>query len=412
MNRSRDALEAMFRAGLARVGGREAVRLYLETQEPEPPDYLVAVGKAAAMATGALDFYGDALRDGLVISKRGHIDATLKNNAGLRCIESDHPVPSRRSLDAGRALVDYVDERAEKGGRFLFLLSGGASSLVDVLPEGLDLEGVQKVNAALLGGGLDIARMNAVRRAMSCIKGGRLARRLGGNDALSLLISDVPGDDPAVIGSGLLTPVQDELDWNDYPATVRDTLRGIRLPPPADPEDAARVEAHIIARLDDAKKAAAAQAQSADYNAELMPGFMDGDARETGADIGRFLATAAPGVYIWGGETSVVLPDSPGRGGRNQHLALSAACALRGRDDVYVLAAGTDGTDGASDDAGGLVDGATVARGEAAGMDADEYLDRADSGSFLAASGDLVTTGPTGTNVMDLVIGLKVSAPN
>ena len=406
---SRADLMAIFRAGLARVGGREAVHHALDGQgkSAPAPDYLVSVGKAASMALGALDIYSDALRDGIVISKSNHIDSALQDDARLQCIESDHPVPGKRTLEAGRCLFDYVSERAGRG-RFLFLLSGGASSLVEVLPDGLDLDGVREINTALLGSGLNIGRMNALRRSISHIKGGRLAKCLGDSDALSLLISDVPGDDPAVIGSGLLTPVRDAVNLDDYPPAVRKVLAHVDLPPPAEPGDCARVETRIIAKLDDAKVAASDAAKAVGYETTLMSEFLDGDASETGAELAQVLLDAAPGVYVWGGETSVVLPDAPGRGGRNQHLALSAATVLSGHDGVYLLAAGTDGTDGVSDDAGGMVDGGTVTRGEAAGMRATDSLARADSGRLLEAAGDLVTTGPTGTNVMDLVIALKV----
>lgn len=397
----------MFRAGLARVDGRQAVRSALADDSSPAPDYLVSVGKASTMPLGALDVYGEALRDGLVISKSHHIDAALREDSRLQCVESAHPVPDQRTLDAGRQLLEYVRARAGRG-RFLFLLSGGASSLVEVLPDGLNLDGAREINAALLASGLDIEKMNALRRSISRIKGGRLARYLGDSEALSLLISDVPGDNPAVIGSGLLTPTRDAIDWNDYPPAVREILERVELPPPAEASDCARVETRIIAKLDDAKEAVAQAARELGYEVELMSEFMSGDAREVGDALARLLLSAEPGVYIWGGETSVVLPDSPGRGGRNQHLALAAATALSGNEGAYLLAAGTDGTDGVSDDAGGLVDGGTVARGEAAGVRADEALERADSGRLLEASGDLVTTGPTGTNVMDLVIGLKV----
>jgi glycerate 2-kinase len=135
--------------------------------------------------------------------------------------------------------------------------------------------------------------------------------------------------------------------------------------------------------------------------------FVDGPAGPAGRRLARALLGGPPGLHIWGGETTVVLPDSPGRGGRNQHLALAAAIELSGRPDVLLLSAGTDGTDGPTDDAGALVDGATLERARDAGLTAAASLARADSGTLLEASGDLIRTGPTGTNVMDLILGWR-----
>ena len=146
-------LMTMFCAGIRRVGGREAVYHFLAENQPPPPHYLVAVGKASTMAEGALAYYGDAIQSGIVISKVGHIGQTLSDDKRLQCIESDHPVPTQRSLDAGAALVEYVSVHADESARFLFLLSGGASSLVEVLPTGLDLDGLRALNLALLSSG-------------------------------------------------------------------------------------------------------------------------------------------------------------------------------------------------------------------------------------------------------------------
>jgi glycerate 2-kinase len=220
-----------------------------------------------------------------------------------------------------------------------------------------------------------------------------------------LAISDVRGDDPAVIASGPLTLPRDAGDIAALPADWRGL--GARVTPP-DPAWFDTVDYEIVATLDDAKRAAALVLQR-DWPVVLHPEFVAGDALDAGRRLARVLIEAEPGgVHIWGGETTVVLPPRPGQGGRNQSLALAAAIALAGAGRIALLAAGTDGSDGPTDDAGALVDGGTLERGELAGLDAAAALAAADAGRFLAASGDLIHTGPTGTNVMDLMLGLRL----
>jgi hydroxypyruvate reductase len=168
------------------------------------------------------------------------------------------------------------------------------------------------------------------------------------------------------------------------------------------------VRFEIIARLDDAKRAAAEAARLLGYRVTLHSEFIEGDSLVAGARLAQVLLAAPAGeVQVWGGETTIKLPSQPGRGGRNQSLALAAALALHGRKNIWFLSAGTDGTDGPTPDAGALVDDGTIARGEAEGIPAHQALVAADAGNFLEASGDLIQTGPTGTNVMDLMLGLR-----
>jgi glycerate 2-kinase len=164
---------------------------------------------------------------------------------------------------------------------------------------------------------------------------------------------------------------------------------------------------HIVARLADALEAAAAAGRQLGHAVRLPPEFLHGEAATVGRQAARELLEGPPGLTIWGGETRVCLPDQPGRGGRNQHLALAAATILEGSADAWLLAAGSDGSDGPGEDAGALVDGGTLARGREWGLDPQRALREADSGTFLDAAGDLLHTGPTGTNVMDLLIGLR-----
>lgn len=403
----RQNLLAIFYSALARVGGRACVKRFLEKHAPPGPVYLIAVGKAAAaMAQGALDALDAQICDGLVITKHGHAEPLP-----WPCLTSGHPFPDDASLRAGDELLRFAG-RIPAGARVLVLLSGGASALVERLPEGVNLAQLQALNDWLLGAGLDIHACNYVRKRISLIKGGRLAQRLAPRQVLCLIISDVPGDDPATVGSGPLVPDAsggaEPPPLLRAPGFVRELLtRAPALPTAADPAFA-HIETVIVANLDHAKQAAADAARARGYRALVEAEFISGDALVAGTRLGRGLLNAATGsVHIWGGETQVTLPERPGRGGRSQSLALAAALALRDREHVLLLAAGTDGTDGPGEDAGALIDGNTVARGQQHGLDAELALARADAGSFLQASGDLLRTGPTGTNVMDLVLGLR-----
>jgi hydroxypyruvate reductase len=226
------------------------------------------------------------------------------------------------------------------------------------------------------------------------------------------MISDVPGDDPSVIGSGMLVP-----DRSKGPAPVPhlpepyDRLVKDAGPLPREDTDSLGQRCiEVVADLEMAKTAARRRAQRLGYAVTCHAEFVSGPAAQVGEGLAQTLLAGQTGIHLWGGETSVQLPPNPGRGGRNQALALAAARVLHGKTGVYLLSAGTDGTDGPGEDAGALVDGGTIDRGLAAGHihgDPLSYLQRADTGTFLAASGDLVRTGPTGTNVMDLMIGLK-----
>jgi hydroxypyruvate reductase len=402
---ARRDLLTIFQVALARVEGRTCVRDPL--QDEAGPVSLIALGKAAqSMALGALEALGERVVDGLVISKPGHLDAPLLGARGLRCVEGGHPVPDARSLQAGDALLEFIRTRPGDR-RLLFLISGGTSGLVERLRDGIDLESLQRVNRWLLGSGLPIDAMNRVRKALSQIKGGGLIPLLQGRPARVLLISDVPGDDPGVIGSGLLVATQrpDTLDDLSLPDWLR-ALLPTAPAPAATPPDNIRIS--VVASLADAREAAAAKARELGYAVTLNRAHLGGDVEMLGRRLGYELRDTWPGLYIWGGEPTIRLPEHPGQGGRNQHLALVVATQISGRRDLCFLAAGTDGGDGPGEDAGALVDGGSVGRGSRAlGIDPEVCLAQADSGRFLEASGDLIQTGPTGTNVMDLMIGLK-----
>ncbi|HEX9625803.1 MAG TPA: DUF4147 domain-containing protein [Acidiferrobacterales bacterium] len=390
-----------YQAALTAVHGRARVAAALAARPPRGPVYLVALGKAAcAMSQGAVDALGDAIADAYVVTKRGHAEPLP-----WPVREAGHPLPDADSLAAGDGLRAFA-MGIPPDAQVLVLLSGGASALVEALPAGVTLDDLQALNAWLLASGRDIAACNAARRALSLIKGGRLAGWFAPRPVRVLAISDVRGDDPAVIASGPLTPPpRDADDVAALPAAWR--RLGVRVPPP-DPAWFDTVDYEIVATLDDARQAAA-QSLQRDWPVALHPEFVGGDALAAGRRLARVLVETAPRiVHVWGGETTVVLPPRPGQGGRNQSLALAAAIALAGVGRVALLAAGTDGSDGPTGDAGALIDGGTLERGGLAGLDAGAALAAADAGSFLAASGDLIHTGPTGTNVMDLMLGLRL----
>jgi hydroxypyruvate reductase len=265
----------------------------------------------------------------------------------------------------------------------VFLVSGGASSLVEALRPGATLDDLRDLNHRGLAAGLNIAELNAQRARLSQIKAGGVARLLGKRTACALFISDVPGDDVDVIGSGLLGRDAGQADF---------------------------IERIIVANVEMAVSAAVQAGAARGWHLEPGRARFDGEASIVARDfVDALRATDADGI-VWGGESTVTLPPSAGRGGRNTHLALAAARLLGPGEALTILAAGTDGTDGPTDDAGAIVDAGTVERAELAGVDVPRAFVECDSGTALEAAGDLVHTGPTGTNVGDLLIGIKRSA--
>jgi glycerate 2-kinase len=334
------------------------------------------------MMLGAHDALGTAIERALVITKDDHVAPQLSSIAGIEILESSHPMPTERSLIAGARLLRWVEELPSHVDP-LFLVSGGSSSLVEVLEPGTTYADLEKMTAEGLASGIAIGELNARRSRRSLIKGGKLTARLNGRPARALFISDVPGDDPAVIGSGVLGPAAEgAVD---------------------------RVERTVVASIDHAVESVAAAAQERGLSAEPSLRRYDDDVMRLAVRFSHEIHLSTVEVRVWGGESTVQLPPKPGRGGRNQHLGLAAARIIAGHPDLMLLAAGTDGTDGATEDAGALVDAETISRITLANLDTDACLAAADSGTALAASGDLVHTGPTGTNVGDLVIGLKLS---
>lgn len=378
---ARRILLELFDAALRATHGRASVEMALREQTSDCAVF--AVGKAAAaMALGAHDALGARLRQMLVITKDGHSSPELARLAGVTILESAHPVPDERSLAAGaafeRALVN-LGERCYP----IFLVSGGSSSLVEILREGRTLAELRAINESGLASGQPIEVLNAGRARLSRLKAGGVARLLAGRPATALFISDVPQDDPAVIGSGLLG---------------QDGSKG---------DDILRV---VVANLGVAVREVASVASAHGLRLQAGAGRFDGDAVDVARQFVEALRACEADGLVWGGESTVKLSEKHGHGGRNMHLALAAARLLRADEPLTILSAGTDGTDGVTTDAGAIVDAGSVERAELAGCDVERAFREFDSGFALEASGDLVHTGPTGTNVGDLLIGIRQSA--
>jgi glycerate-2-kinase len=425
---------ACFAAGLAAVEPGAAVGRGLERDgdtillraggdivgRHRGPVCVVGAGKAAVgMARAAEAILGPSIAAGLVITPHGSRSGTL---AAVAVREGAHPVPDADGMASTEALLGMV-RAADRRTLVVVLLSGGASALLAAPNDGVDLADVQALTRDLLAAGCEIGALNAVRKHCSRVTGGRLAAAAAEAAACwTLVLSDVAGDDLASIASGPTVP---------DPTTYADALAvlaryHVTAPPAVDahlrrgaagasaetpkPGDAsfARARTVLVGRNADAVAAAAVAAGTRGYAVTVVDAPLGGDAADAGERLARALRAlkgVAPAALIAGGETTVRARPG-GVGGRCQHLAVAAAIALAGTEAV-LLAAGTDGVDGPTDAAGGCVDGATIARARAAGVDADTVLAATDSHRLLEASGDLVVTGPTGTNVADVVVALR-----
>jgi glycerate 2-kinase len=389
--------------------------------------YLVSFGKAAfPMAKALTDAVGGILSRGILITKDGHVpEAGLPEKMAI--YEAAHPVPDIRSVLATERTITLLKE-ADHETLVVCLISGGGSALLVAPHEGIDLGEKQEVTQLLLKAGADIGEINTVRKHLSRIKGGRLAGLAYPAKIVSLILSDVIGDPLDVIASGPTAP--DETTFQDALAILdryslkdripekaldiltRGTLGEIPETPKANNPIFDKVENIIIGSNKKALQIAEREALAQGYSTVILSSGLRGEARE----VGRWLARRAIEAYhefgptvpgkiclIAGGETTVTVTGK-GLGGRNTELALAFAREIKGTEGITLLSAGTDGTDGPTDAAGAIVDGGTLTRGEASGLDVEVCLAENDSYHFLEKTADLLITGPTGTNVMDLQI--------
>ncbi len=369
----KQALKAIWDAAIAAVSGAQAVENAIAADSPYQPDLIIAVGKAAVgMCGGALNGLSGHC-EAIVVTKHQHADDEIRSRERVTVIESGHPIPDRHSLQAGSLLLDKVSTMSQDG-RLLMLVSGGASALAEALPEGMSLADLQSITDEMISTGKTIGEINSRRKGTSLIKDGKLLQHFPGAEIRVYAISDVEGDNISTIGSGI----------GDC-----HRVRG-------------KANSTVIASNQIARDKAAEAAVSLGYEIRHNDESLYGDLYELAKVIGPELPDAAPGVHIRGGEPTIILPDNPGRGGRNQHLALALSEYLSGSNNISLLVAGTDGTDGPTSAAGGLVDGDTFADPEAAR----QALQNADAGTYLEQQASLFVTGPTNTNVMDLAIAI------
>ncbi len=412
---ARALLRRMFDAAIASAQPALCVPPYLPSPESLGNGRLIVIGAgkaSAAMARAVEDHWSGPL-SGLVVTRYGY---------GVPCerieiVEAAHPVPDASGLAAAQRILQVV-QGLNQDDVVLCLISGGGSSLLPLPLEGLTLEHKQAVNRALLKSGATISEMNCVRRHLSAIKGGRLAVACHPARVVTLLISDVPGDDPINIASGPTvadpTHVEDALDivkryGIDLPAEVRAVLESGKgeSVKPGDPR-LARNSVHMVAAPQMALEAAAQVARDAGYGAYILGDALEGEAR----DVGKVLAgialqvaqrgqpMQAPCVLLSGGETTVTLRGK-GSGGRNVECLLSMGITLAGHLRIHALAGDTDGVDGVAEIAGACIGPDTLARAHALGLKPNDSLNDNDGHGFFGKLGDAVVTGPTLTNVND-----------
>ncbi len=405
-------LRELFDAALGAADPRLAVPPHLPAA-PKGRTLVIGAGKAAAAMAQAVEANWNGPLEGLVVTRYGH---ALPCET-IEVVEAAHPVPDEAGRAAAERMLAMVRGLSEDD-LVICLISGGGSALLTLPAPGLTLAHKQEVNRALLRSGADITQMNCLRKHLSAIKGGRLAAAAAPAKVVTLIISDVPGDDPASIASGPTVP--DPTSFADAravleryaiepPQAVRAHLEAAAEETPK-PGDArlARAETRLVARPQASLEAAAARARAAGVAPVILGDAIEGEAREvaqvmagTARQVARHGQPApAPCVLLSGGETTVTLTGQ-GRGGRNAEFLLALAVALDGAPGVFALACDTDGIDGTEDNAGAVIAPDSLTRAAAAGLDAKARLADNDGYGFFAALDDLVVTGPTLTNVND-----------
>lgn len=411
-SRAKDALNRIFMAAVASADPAKVLQQHL----PSPPKgrcVVVGAGKASAAMAAALEAaWPHVDLSGVVVTRYGHAVPTSR----IEIIEASHPVPDDKSAQAAKRILAAV-EGLTTDDMVIALISGGGSALMVAPAEGMTLADKMAVNRALLASGATISEMNAVRKHLSRVKGGRLALAARPAKVVSLLISDVPGDDPSEIASG--PTVADPSDIQtvreivsryalDLPETVRRVLeKGEETPKAGDIEEDVR----MIAAPSLALQAAADEAVKLGLTPLILGDSLEGESRDVGAVMAGIALSASrkglpvkgPAVLLSGGETTVTIGKGPaGKGGRNTEFLLSLALTLKGADGIWAIAGDSDGIDGVEDAAGAVVTPDTLERMRKAGVDPRQSLVNHDSYTAFKAAGDLVVTGPTLTNVNDI----------
>ena len=407
-----ELLKAMFKAGVDAALPSLCVPPHLPPR-PKGRTVIIGAGKASGAMAKALEDAWDGPLDGIVVTRYGYRLPTER----LEVVEAAHPVPDAAGREAAQRIFKAVQGLTEDD-LVLALISGGGSALLAAPAEGISLEDKQAVNKALLASGATISEMNTVRKHLSAIKGGRLARAAYPAKVVALMISDVPGDDASIIASGPTVPDPStnadaiaivEKYGIDLPPSVRQVLETIEETPKAGDKCFDKVENVMIATPQASLEAAADVARAAGVTPVILGDSIEGESRDVGlvhVGIARQCAMRGqpmepPCVLISGGETTITLKGD-GKGGPNTEFLLAMAIALDGMENIYALAGDTDGVDGSEDNAGALIYPNTLQRAEAAGISAKAMLANNDPYTFFKGIGDLLETGPTMTNVNDL----------
>jgi hydroxypyruvate reductase len=362
------------------------------------------------MARSARDALGSRVRSGLIVTKYGHAEGSIP---GFEIIEAGHPIPDCNSMLGAQKALDIVDGLTAND-TVLLLVSGGGSALFERPLPGVTLEDAQSLTKQLLSSGADITRINVIRKHLSSVKGGRFAKACAPASVFAVILSDVLNDPLDAIASGPAVPdtstSEDALAiLNYYNITISDNLRQAILR--ETPKYLDNVHTQITGNVEQLCNAAGRCAERLGYKTMILTTSLDCEAREAGtfaAAIAREIRNAnqpvsPPCAVIMGGET-VVRVRGGGKGGRNQELALSAARGIDGFDDIVIFSVGSDGTDGPTDAAGGMVNGGFAARCRSEGLSIDAYLNDNDAYHLLRRMDGLIVTGPTGTNVNDLTV--------
>jgi len=376
---------------------------------------LIAIGKAAwRMASAAKELLGNRISKGIVITKYGHSEGDIE---GIEVYEAGHPVPDENTILATKRVLEMTANLSNSQ-TILFLISGGGSALFELPKDGITLAEMQGITNQLLKSGASIVEINTVRKHLSAVKGGRFAQHVAPAKVISLVLSDVLGDRLDSIASGPAYP-DSSTSQQALEIVARYSIQlskeALEVLGEETPKKLDNVESHIIGSVKIACEKAQELAKKMGYNTFLLTTSLDCEAREAGRMFGSIAREIKsydrpikkPCAIVAGGET-VVHVKGNGKGGRNQELALSFALSTEGLDGVALCSVGTDGTDGPTDAAGGIVDGQSAQKIRQAGYSPEKLLENNDSYNALKIANDLLITGPTGTNVNDIVILLMV----
>ena len=406
----RDAAE-IFREALLEMLPDRAVKRSLANARLRDEIILIGIGKASwTMAKAATEVLDQRIVSGAIVTKYGHSEGSLP---GIKIFEAGHPLPDSNTLKATEKILE-ITRQAGKDQTILFLVSGGGSALFEKPAHGLPIKFLSDITSKLLLSGADISELNTVRKHLSSVKGGRFAVHCMPAAIFQITLSDVLGDRPDMIASGPAVP---------DPSTSGEALAVIKkykIPLSPEIESALRSETpksldnvsfEIAGNVTGLCRAAKIAAEKRGYISEIVTDRLDGEAKLAGYmaaeraldELGK--SAEAKRCLIWGGETTVTVKGN-GKGGRSQEVALAAAEKISGSGNIVILSAGSDGTDGPTDAAGGIVDGLTWGKIRSVSYDPVEMLENNDSYNALELAGALLKTGPTGTNVNDLVIAL------